>query len=396
LTERAKLLAEKAGRGSWRDYLESAREELKADPPREAWIVHYRSGETWHIKTCKTKKEADAYHAKVRVDVGEGIHTAPSKSITVAQAAMDWLKYVEGEKRERSTLNYYRQHAEKHILPRLGPIKLAVLTTPGIQKFRDELLETISRPLARKVLTSLKMLLKDAKRRGNVAQNVASDVAIKLDRRHKHKLKVGEDIPTPDEITAFLSAAEGRWKPFFLVAIFTGLRASELRGLRWKDVDFDKKQLTVHQRADRWRKIGKPKSEAGERTIPIPPTTLNALREWKLACPKGVDNLVFPNKAGGIEDYANIINRGFIPTLIAAGLIKGGKPKYSGLHSLRHFYASWCINQEKDGGLGLPLKTVQVRLGHASIQMTADVYGHLFQDRDDGKELAVAERRLLG
>ena len=58
--------------------------------------------------------------------------------------------------------------------------------------------------------------------------------------------------------------------------------------------------------------------------------------------------------------------------------------KYTGLHSLRHFYASWCINRRVDGGLELPLKVVQARLGHASIQMTADTYGHLFPRGDDG------------
>jgi len=60
------------------------------------------------------------------------------------------------------------------------------------------------------------------------------------------------------------------------------------------------------------------------------------------------------------------------------------------------FYASWCINRKVDGGLELPLKVVQARLGHASIQMTADTYGHLFPRSDDGAELAMAEKALLG
>jgi integrase len=69
--------------------------------------------------------------------------------------------------------------------------------------------------------------------------------------------------------------------------------------------------------------------------------------------------------------------------------------KYSGLHAFRHFYASWCINRPADGGLGLPAKMVQERLGHSSIVMTLDVYGHLFSRSDDGAELAAAERLLL-
>jgi integrase len=93
--------------------------------------------------------------------------------------------------------------------------------------------------------------------------------------------------------------------------------------------------------------------------------------------PKGNLVLVFPNGAGNVESRANIITRGLVPAMIAAGVVsKDGRAKYTGLHSLRHFYASWCINRRVDGGLELPLKVVQARLGHASIQMTADVYGH--------------------
>jgi integrase len=82
--------------------------------------------------------------------------------------------------------------------------------------------------------------------------------------------------------------------------------------------------------------------------------------------------------------------------VIAAGLIdQHGKPKYTGLHAFRHFYASWCINRRADGGLELPAKVVQERLGHASIVMTLDRYGHLFPRGDDGTEMAAAERNLL-
>lgn len=70
--------------------------------------------------------------------------------------------------------------------------------------------------------------------------------------------------------------------------------------------------------------------------------------------------------------------------------------KYTGLHSLRHFYASWCINRRAAGGLELPPKIVQERLGHSSNLMTMDVYGHLFPRGDDSAEMADAERALLG
>jgi integrase len=181
-----------------------------------------------------------------------------------------------------------------------------------------------------------------------------------------------------------------------LTAIFTGLRASELRGLRWDDVDLKRGELHVRQRADRHGTIGRTKSAAGERTVPLPPMVIAALREHRLACPNGELGLAFPNSKGRIDHRNSIVERGFHPAQVAAGVVdQHGRAKYPGLHSLRHFYASWCINRRADGGLELPLKVVQSRLGHASIQMTADTYGHLFPRGDDGSELAAAEKALM-
>jgi integrase len=362
---------------------------------REAWIVHYSKDGNQHIKHFERKKDADAYHATVRVDIDRGVHTAPSRSPTVAKAAEDWLSFVESEERQRSTLVQYRQHVA-HINKLLGSEKLGKLTTPRINVFRDELIKAVpTRQTAKKVLASLKGILKDAMRRGNVAQNVARDVSIEIKRGRD--LKVGVDIPTPEEIRAIISMLKGRWRPLILTAIFTGLRASELRGLRWIDVDLKESKLHVRQRADAWNELGDPKSKSGERVVPIPPMLVNTLREWKLRCPKGELDLVFPNGKGNVENHANIIARGLIPTQIAAGVVnKEGKAKYTGLHALRHFYASWCINRRDDGGLELPAKNVQERLGHASIVITLDTYGHLFKSGDDGKELAAAEGRLWG
>lgn len=372
---------------------------------KECWLVAYvDQNNERRFRSFERKKDADDYQATVKVEVANGVHTAHSKSPTVAEAAEDWLKYVELEKRERSTSDYYRGHIDNHIKPRIGNEKLAKLTTPRIQAFRDDLLVSLSRAQAKKVLTSLKSLLKDAQRRGNVAQNVALGVSIIRDKRGKRKLKVGVDIPTPDEIRRIVHAATGRARALIVTAIFTGLRSSELRGLRWPDVDLKAGELHVRQRADRYNEMGKPKSEAGERVIPLGPMAANTLKEWKLACPKGELDLVFPNTLGKIWDHADIVSRYLGPTLVAAGVtvtVKDGdgnptvEAKYTGLHALRHFYASWLINRKRDGGLELPAKTVQGRMGHSSIVVTMDTYGHLFPSTDDGSEMAEAEKTLL-
>jgi integrase len=370
----------------------------KSGDRREAWVLDYydRNGAR-HTETYTRKRDADAREAAVQVNIRAGIHTATANSIIVADAAADWIAGVELEQRERSTVTQYRQHIDLHIVPRIGYEKLAGLTTPRITTFRDELLANLSRALARKVLTSLKSLLSDAQKRGNVAQNVALAVSIGPDKRGKGKLKVGVDIPTPEEIKRILAAAKGRTRPIIITATFTGLRGSEIRGLRWADVDFKRGELHVRQRADRYNVIGAPKSEAGERVVPIGPLVVNTLREWKLACPPSKLGLVFPTSRGNIIRHENLIRQIFMPAQIAAGVTAPSKAtaKYSGLHALRHFYASWCINRRADGGLELPAKVVQERLGHSSITITLDTYGHLFPRGDDGAELAAAERLFL-
>jgi integrase len=360
---------------------------------KQAWIVDYSLDGQRHIQTFQRKKDADAYAQQVGVEIRAGMHTPVSKSITVAQAAEGWIGSVALDKREASTLAQYRQHA-RHINARIGNVKLASLTTPRLNALRDELLKTMSAAMARKVISSLKSLLREAQRRGNVAQNVALGVKrIDPDKRAAGKLRVGIDIPTTDEIKAIINAA-GPHKPFLMTAAFAGLRASELRGLRWSDVDLKKGELHVRQRADRYNAIGKPKSTAGSRSVPLGPLLLNVLREWKLVCPKGEHGLVFPTASGQIAGHNNLV-RAFKATVHKAGLTDAmGKPKYSKVHSLRHFYASWCINRVKDGGLGLPPKNVQERLGHATITMTLDRYGHLFRG-DDADELEAAESALL-
>jgi integrase len=372
---------------------------------REAWVIEYRDGNgKRHLETFARKKDADARQAEVKVDVRAGVHVAPSQSVTVVEAAESWIKAGQAAGLERSTIKQYREHVDQHIVPLIGKARLSNLNAPTVRKFEDKLREA-GRSLAmiRKVMTSLGSILADAQEQGLAARNAVRDLRRgrkrgkehHAEKRQKGKLKVGVDIPTRGEIRAIIDNASGRWRPLLITAIFTGLRASELRGLRWADVNLKAQELHVRQRADRFNEIGRPKSHAGERTVPLPKFLANTLKEWKLACPQSELDLVFPNGAGKVESLANIINRGLIPAQIHAELLTAdGKAKYTGMHALRHFYASWCINRTKDGGLGLPPKNVQERLGHAGIAITLDRYGHLFKSDDVG-ELDQAASALL-
>jgi len=226
--------------------------------------------------------------------------------------------------------------------------------------------------LTKKILGTLSMLLADAMRRNYVARNVARDYKSgsqagadrKAEKRQRGKLKVSLDIPSRAEIKAIVDNLEPRWRPVILTLIFTGLRSSELRGLRWSCIDFAKNELYIRERVDQFGTFGAPKSAAGERVIPLPlivPIVANASRGLKLSSLHSGDaDLVFPNSRGRPMNHNLVVLGGW---QVRAGVVANGKAKYPGLHAARHFNASWLINSKDDGGLGLSAKSAQTRLG---------------------------------
>lgn len=381
---------------------------------REAWVVNYTDGQgKRRLRTFTKKKDADGFAANAAVEVRDGIHVPDGATVTVAEAGKLWLKSGEAAGLERTTLDQRRQHLNLHIAPLVGDVKLNKTNVPWVRAFQDRLREAGRSPaLVKRVTVSLGSIMADAQGRGLTVRNPVHEMSHARsgtnvsERRAKAKLQVGVDIPTTEETKALLNAAKGRWRVLLMTMAFTGIRASEARGLRWQDVELDKAKLHVRQRADRYRDIGNPKSAAGHRTIPLLPIVVNTLKEWKLVCPKGEGGLVFPNTEGGVEFHQNMLQRGLWPAWTAAGITVPGKkldkagnpipvPKYPGFHALRHWFASWCINRKRDGGLELSAKAVQTRMGHSSIQVTFDTYGHLFPTTDEDEELAAAERALF-
>jgi integrase len=408
--------------------------ETESGEERSAYVVQYSTAERddrgkrkRHIKTFDRKKDAEDFQVQVRIDVKRGTHTPSSRSITVEEAGELWIDGC-GDL-ERSSVDQYQQHLRFHINPYLGALKLSSLTVAVVREWQDKLRNGVPGPgqkeaeprspaMVKKVTTSLSSLLSDAMERGRVGHNVVRSMTAdrrrkrKVERRAKRKLVVGRDIPEPREIDALLQhTTDTRWRAFLLVAIRCGLRASELRGLRWQDIDFKKSEVHVRQRADRYNAIGNPKSADSQRVVPIPPKTLAALREWKTQCPKleGRQHFAFPNGSGHVETHSNIIDRGLIPAWEHAGVTvpvldeKGkptrdgeGKPivkaKYTGAHSLRHFFASWCLARPPVG-LGFSLKELSERLGHESVS-TTEIYAHLLPRGDEAAELAAGEGKF--
>ena len=204
------------------------------DETRTAWVVDYKDSKgKRRLKTFEKKREADAFRIKSGHEIQVGTHTPDSASKTVAEAAELWITRAELNELEASTVKQYREHVKLHITDSdigLGDVKLSRLTAPRCQDFADALVKTRSRPLARKVLTSLKSILTEAQRRGLVAYNAAHGCKVTMPSRHKKKLRPGVDIPTKDEINLIFNTAEGRWRPFFITAALTGMLSSAKDG----------------------------------------------------------------------------------------------------------------------------------------------------------------------
>jgi integrase len=374
---------------------------------KTAWLVDYRDSQGGRrAKQFARKKDADAFASTASVEVRQGTHTADSQSITVKKAGENWLARGRREGLEQSTLDAYDQHVRLHINPFLGTKRLNQLTRPMIEEFRDSLLDSgRSRAMAKRVLGSLTSIVKEAERLGHVAKNVCKDVTVKRSGREKAKVVP----PSKEHLRQLIAAAAGLRpmdEPMLLIFLFAGLRASELRALPWTNVDLKGSAITVDQRADFQNVIGPPKSASGYRTIPVPPVVVKALRKWKLRCPPSKLGFVFPSQSGTPIFHANLVLGFQEPLQLAAGTTRervvDGKPVLDddgqpviegiyGLHDFRHAAASLWIEQR------VAPKRVQTWMGHHSIQVTFDTYGHLFAAlEDDAAVMGALEASVLG
>ena len=195
---------------------------------REAWVCDYfdQAGQR-HLKTFATKKAADAWSVTTQHEVKLGTHTATSASITVAEAFERWIADCKANGLERSTIEQRQTHLKLHVAPFIGREKLSALTAPRVYQF-DAQLRDAGRSVAmrKKIITNLKTCLSFAQGVGLVAQNVAASVRVKTDSRSKPApLKAGVDFPSQADIRLILDNAPApKWRAFFAVAIFCGLR----------------------------------------------------------------------------------------------------------------------------------------------------------------------------
>ncbi len=335
----------------------------------------------------KTKKEAQLAAAKVEEKLATGGNLKDSK-ITFNEYLYEWLNtYKKGNVAPR-TYMVYEKNIRLHILPAFGELRLKDLTRIKYQKFINGLMEKYSKKTVETI---------------NVTMHHALDIAVNelgiLEKNPTSKIKLRTTRVTSkddeikcydiDELQQFLNYVlkeKGGFKYFslFMFLSRTGLRIGECLALQWEDVDFEEQKLFINKtliNTKRSEKIlfGPPKNKSSKRTISLDPSTISHLKKMKIEQNKQVlkngkyykdYNFVFTH-----ENNSCMLHPSSLKFLLEAS--KKGNFKYITLHGFRHTHAVHLLQS------GANIKYVSERLGHSSIDMTANVYLHITKSMEE-------------
>jgi len=339
----------------------------------------------------------------------------PSASFTdLTKHFLDYFEQlVDKGQREASTLRQFEQHIDLHILvdQKIANAKCDDIGAVFVQLFLDRLGQRVSPKMAVKVRGTLSRLFDHGMRRGFAKANPVSASKIEVTHRPEAGAEEHFYLPPKDDLRTLLAEAKrfdntGRADAAIHLLMFGGLRMSEFRGL-WRvscELEANKAKVKVVRRADRYNELGSVKSAAGLRTIEIGNETAAAIRAYLKSCTVKSD-LVFPNEEGNVWNYPNFWHRFWVPLMNAAGLVTaepasktvrewseaqaGFKQPAFGPHTLRHVYASLQIQQ------GVTPKVLQKLMGHATLKLTLDTYGHLWPDEHADRARARAVETAL-
>lgn len=347
----------------------------------EYWEARYTSGfdpgtgkQVQRSITGKTQKEVSQKLKAATAAIDSGAYTPPSKR-TLRQWLTEWEKTYFTDIKPR-TVEIYTHNIDAFILPALGAVRLDTLGTPAIQQFYNTLTDEreLSAATVKNVHSVLHKALQKAVELGYIRTNPADLCTLpKAQRPDIHPLD-------EKEISAFLRAIRGsRYELFFTVALFTGMRKSELIGLKWDSINFKAGTISICRQleplnSDKLRGYAFETPKSGKpRTITPAASVMALLKRWKSeqaqqrlrAGELWTDNgLVFTNEIGDHYIHATITNHF---KEIVTGI---GRPDVR-FHDLRHSYAVAALRAGDD------VKTVQESLGHASAAFTLDIYGHV-------------------
>jgi len=353
---------------------------------RYRWVIDFYDQEgKRHWLTMpggSTRNEANERLGEMEKKIRQGVYTPVKELPYFSEVADSYLTSKQANIRH-STHEQYKGHVKNHLKPYFEKVKINHINFDAIEKFKQHsLAKGVSPTTLCKILITLGAVLTHAVRMHFMDFNPAREV----ERPKGNSLHGEKDemiILKPGEIRALLDASlTQKDRVLFMTAVFTGERKGELLGSQWGDVDWPNSQALVRRTFNHGEFMER-KSKASRRRIDLAPQLLHELKKWKLACPKGELDLIFPSENGTLWDAAHMIARHFFPALRRAGL-----PRMR-FHNLRHTYASLLIAQ------GEHPKYIQTQLGHSSINVTMDIYGHLM-DTVNRKAASLLGRSIMG
>lgn len=364
---------------------ERAKERGDTHIPADRFVVRWkdRNGK-WHERSAgKLIKDAEALRDEIKEALTMG-RSLPWEAPPFDKVCHDFLIYKR-EEIKPNTYDDYAQIIENYLIPYFGKIRISYITPQDVEEFKIYLSEReslkaskpgekhfLSASTRAKIIRVLRAILRHPSIRQFIHMDPTLGVRAPRQERREH------DYLNISEVNRLLEACSSpSEKALFGTACFAGLRQGEIIALTWGDIDIVSGTIYVRKTYDPKHREGTPKTEKGKRIVPIPPVLVELLKEHKAKSKETKpDDLVFTSKNGKHLNSNNLTQRTLANALQRAGIRKVD------FQSLRHTFASLSIEAGTDP------KTLQSLMGHCSINVTFDTYGHLFQ--------SAVERHIFG
>lgn len=357
--------------------------------PWGSGTLHKRSDGRWsaqvYITDATGRRIRRTLYGRTREDVEEkrdqlleaearGEPIAPTK-LTLATYLHEWLETLVRPRVRPNTLANYEWYVEKYLAPDLGSKPIGTLSARQVRLYLDSLRHRgLGDRTVQYVHATLRAALEDAVREELLAKNVA-----KLVRVPRPKPRDVVPLSVEEVRRLFGHHKDDRLLPMLVVFAVLGLRRSEVLGLKWSDVDLDRGTMQVVrglQRIDGKLVEMETKTQRSRRTIPLPSIVVDVLREHQkrqeedrlaLAERWPTSGYVFTSSVGTPIDPRNC-------TRLVQKACRDAGVRVVRLHDFRH----GCISVLLD--VGVPPRTAMEIVGHTTLEMTMNVYGHVNLD----------------
>jgi integrase len=325
-------------------------------------------------RTFARKADAERFLRQVESDRVRGLWVDPSDAdMPLAVWAESFLLLC--RRLAPTTQETYRRDLDKYVLPRFGTYRLGQLPADEIENWlNEEITAGIAPSSVHRHYRTLRRMLQVAVQKQKLLTNPCDRVD--PPRVPKHEMV----FLGWDDSIRLAEAHAARYRALIYVAVDSGMRWSELIGLRRRAIDLPNRKIRITdqlvQLADRSYLRKEPKTAAGVRSITLAPFTASLLgAHLDLHAKPGPDELVFANGAGNPLSSSSFLSNHFAKAQAAAGVS-------CRFHDLRHTSVALAI------AAGAHPKAIQARMGHSSINVTLDRYGHLFPELDEAIAMA--------